>query len=75
MVVERWDKGASNAGARFPDLGLLVLSKATKLFAKYKGSPVIMAGCLLVFKNALGSLECTKHRLREIKKNLTTFNL
>lgn len=47
-------KGESDADASFPDLRvLLVLSKATKLFAKFKGSPVIMGGCLLVFKTPL----------------------
>lgn len=47
-------KGESEADAGFPDLKvLLVLSKATKLFAKFKGSPGIMGGCLLVFKTPL----------------------
>lgn len=51
---ERWYTGESDTDAGFPGLTvLLVLSKATKRFAKYKGFPVIMGGCLLVFKTPL----------------------
>lgn len=52
--AEGWCKGESDTDAGFPGLPvLLVLSKATKRFAKYKGFPVIMRGCLLVFKTPL----------------------
>lgn len=54
VCAEGWCKGVSDLDAGFPGLTvLLVLSKATQRSAEYKGFPVIMGGCLLVFKTRL----------------------
>lgn len=72
MGVEGWSKGESDADAGLPDLTvLLVLSKATELFAKYKGFPVIMEGCLLVLKHPWHPGMYKAQALRN-KENLTT---